>query len=456
MPTLRVNDLAPRVQYVADGVQTGFTAPFFFFEPADLQVRFDDGAEAAAHTVDGAGDPGGGAVLFAEPPPAGTRITIWREMALERGTEFQEAGAFRAATINDELDRLTMLAQEQAARLDRVPAFAPTTSAPPMALPAPAAGKYLRWTADGLGLESVLPLETSPIAVTAFAETLLDDPDAAAARSTLGLPAAVQNGTYSYAAAGGAANAIALSVAPAVAAYAAGQMFWFKAAATNTGPVTLAVSGLAAKAVQSNGMALAAGCIRAGDACVVVYDGTQFQLVSARPGGWQLIESISGAAASFDFIKGISPAHDLYKVVVIDMRPTVDTDDLWIRLRDGTFQSDAADYEYAGIVCGSDSDGTSSLRSVADTKIRGTINTGSASTKGVCGVIWLQNPAVASSRNHVRAQLNWGTSANIYRMSDVHGVYKGTQNSIDGIQLRFAAGGTSIASGRADLYAFTR
>src|SRR5690606_6235372 len=115
----------------------------------------------AGFTVTGAGAPGGGAVVFAEPPAAGRRVTIWRATARERATEFQEAGAFRAAAINDELDRLVMLAQELDDRLGRALAFPPTSAAGPVALPEPAPGKYLRWSADGAGLESVLPLEAS-------------------------------------------------------------------------------------------------------------------------------------------------------------------------------------------------------------------------------------------------------------------------------------------------------
>src|SRR5690606_5959714 len=123
------------------------TVPFFFFAPEDLQVRFDDGDPAADHSIAGAGNPGGGAVQFVDPPAAGVRITVWREMALKRGVEFQEAGAFRAASINDELDRLAMLTQELDERVRRASSLPPTSAAEPYALPEPAAGKYLRWTA---------------------------------------------------------------------------------------------------------------------------------------------------------------------------------------------------------------------------------------------------------------------------------------------------------------------
>jgi hypothetical protein len=69
--------------------------------------------------------------------------------------------------------------------------------------------------------------------------------------------------------------------APVVAAYAAGQMFYFVATGDNTGAVTLNIDSLGAKAVTRDGsVALAAGDIKSGEVVVVVYDGTRFQVVS--------------------------------------------------------------------------------------------------------------------------------------------------------------------------------
>jgi len=68
---------------------------------------------------------------------------------------------------------------------------------------------------------------------------------------------------------------------PTVAAYAAGQMFYFVAAGDNTGAVTINIDSLGAKAVTRDGsVALAAGDIKSGEVVVIVYDGTRFQVVS--------------------------------------------------------------------------------------------------------------------------------------------------------------------------------
>lgn len=90
----------------------------------------------------------------------------------------------------------------------------------------------------------------------------------------------VQDGSFLYVGTvGGTANAITLTPSPAVPAYAAGQSFAFKAAAANTGGVTVAISGLAAQSITKRGTAaLVSGDIANGAVVFITYDGTQFQL----------------------------------------------------------------------------------------------------------------------------------------------------------------------------------
>lgn len=76
-------------------------------------------------------------------------------------------------------------------------------------------------------------------------------------------------------------DAYAITPDPAITAYAAGQVFTFKAATANTGTATLNVSGLGAKTIKKNATAtLVTGDIPANAICVCVYDGTDMQLVS--------------------------------------------------------------------------------------------------------------------------------------------------------------------------------
>jgi len=91
----------------------------------------------------------------------------------------------------------------------------------------------------------------------------------------------LQDGGVLYAAAGGAANVITLTLSPVLAAYVAGQQVLFKALAVNTGATTININGLGAKNIYYGGAALSGGEITAGEMFVIAYDGTQFNLINA-------------------------------------------------------------------------------------------------------------------------------------------------------------------------------
>jgi len=112
----------------------------------------------------------------------------------------------------------------------------------------------------------------------------------AAARTDAPNAGQVQNSSFIWCGtAGGTADAITLTLSPAITAYAAGQEFRWKASASaNTGAATVAVSGLAAKALEINDSALSAGDHAANKYYRGLYDGTAFQ-----------IEQISGVRTSF-------------------------------------------------------------------------------------------------------------------------------------------------------------
>jgi hypothetical protein len=91
--------------------------------------------------------------------------------------------------------------------------------------------------------------------------------------------AQVQNSFGSFLTVSGT-DTITATVSPSLTAYASGQMFAFVAANTNTGAVTINISSLGAKSITKNGTtALSAGDLTANYLFVIVYDGTQFQVV---------------------------------------------------------------------------------------------------------------------------------------------------------------------------------
>lgn len=108
----------------------------------------------------------------------------------------------------------------------------------------------------------------------------------ASARTDYAAAGQVQDGSLIWAGtAGGTADALTLTLTPAITAYATGQKFLFKAGASpNTGAATVAINGLAAKAIEMDDAALDAGRIRAGKYYSILFDGTAFQLTELSSG----------------------------------------------------------------------------------------------------------------------------------------------------------------------------
>jgi hypothetical protein len=215
MTDLTVGAGHPRVQYVANGSQTAFTYPFPVYAGADLAVWFGDGAAPGSFSVSGVGQSAGGTVTFAAAPPSGTRITILRAMAVARGTDFQEGGEFRAAAINEELDRLAMMVQQVDEKVARAVHLRPHAVPAATDLPPPAPG-FLRWNGDG----TALVLDAVPQAVAdAAAASAASAAASEAAVVASATAAATSAGTASSAA--GSAGASATSSAGSAAAAAA-------------------------------------------------------------------------------------------------------------------------------------------------------------------------------------------------------------------------------------------
>ena len=127
--------------------------------------------------------------------------------------------------------------------------------------------------------------ETVPVAnipMGGFKFTGYGTTNAPNARSDIPQAGQVQDSAFMWGGtATGSANAIALAPTPAITAYAAGQVFRFKAASANTGTATVAISGLAPQAlVRPGGTKFSGSEILAGATVEIVYDGAQFQLAS--------------------------------------------------------------------------------------------------------------------------------------------------------------------------------
>lgn len=191
MPHITIGDIAPRIQYVADGAQLTFAYPFPIFAAGDLEVYHDD-LLVGDFTVAGAGASDGGSVTFAAAPADGMRITIRRVVPIKRVTDFQEAGEFRAKVLNDELDYQTAAIQQIADDAARALKLAPTAPIVDTVLPAPSAGKAVMWNDAGDGLVNSAEAFDSVVAqTTAQAAAAADSASAAVASATAATGSAV-------------------------------------------------------------------------------------------------------------------------------------------------------------------------------------------------------------------------------------------------------------------------
>lgn len=144
---------------------------------------------------------------------------------------------------------------------------------------------------------------------TSDAPSTLDD----AIRYALSFVAQLRDGAHEYATGIAGSNTITGTIATNPTAYVTGREYRFVAAAANTGAATLNLNSLGAKAITKNGAAaLTGGEIASGQAVTVVYDGTQFQLVSvAQPGslaanGYQ--QFASGLIVQWGTANGVTTA----------------------------------------------------------------------------------------------------------------------------------------------------
>lgn len=165
-----VSDLPPRVQYVAATAQTLFPYPFPIFANTDLKVHVDGALKVLTtdYTVSGATAPTGGNVTFLVAPGNGKIVTIYRDIAIQRLSDFQQNGPFASVTVNDELDRMTLVDQQLESSIQRalrIPVTANVADADIELPVANYANKFLTFDVTGKPTPAVLSSTTMTQAV---------------------------------------------------------------------------------------------------------------------------------------------------------------------------------------------------------------------------------------------------------------------------------------------------
>jgi len=129
----------------------------------------------------------------------------------------------------------------------------------------------------------------------------------------------------------GAADAQLLAPNRTVTAYARGDVYAFRPVADNTGACTLNVSSLGAKSIKTPiGTDPLAGALDTSSVATVIYDGTNFVLVSGAGSASFTNVDIDGGSIDGTAVGGSTPAAGAFTTLTASGDVTVDTDTFFV------------------------------------------------------------------------------------------------------------------------------
>jgi len=147
--------------YGGNGSTATFAIPFMFLRNDDIEIVLTDteglGLPQVISTdyqISGSGEHTGGTCTMTIPPEAGQVLVIRRNPAMVQEVDYVENDAFPAATHEAALDKLTMICQTLAERLDRTITFRVSSAVSGVELPDPDPGQLLAWNDAGDNLDN--------------------------------------------------------------------------------------------------------------------------------------------------------------------------------------------------------------------------------------------------------------------------------------------------------------
>jgi hypothetical protein len=174
---MTISSTTSRWVYNGDGGTTVFTYDNKIYADTDLKVYVDGVLQTIAthYTVSGVGEETGGSVTFVSAPASGTsNVLIVRDVPDTQGTDFPTAGPFPSQSVEDALDKLTILEQqlgaEQARKLG-LAASDPDASIGALPDASSRASKALHFDSAGAPV-AITPTDASGTSVTASVGTI--------------------------------------------------------------------------------------------------------------------------------------------------------------------------------------------------------------------------------------------------------------------------------------------
>ena len=183
-----------RKTYTGNGATTSFSYNYAFTAQADLVV-LSNGATMVLnsdYTISGSVDSvgrylSGANVVFAVAPAASVPVVIYADPTVQQTLDLVANDPLPAESVEKGLDVLTLMVRRLKSLVSRSLTLsdADTTTAS-TTLPTPDPSGLIGWNASGTALANYSPTNLNLTLVSAFIATLLDDANAAAARTTLG------------------------------------------------------------------------------------------------------------------------------------------------------------------------------------------------------------------------------------------------------------------------------
>lgn len=156
-----VPDSTPYAQYIATSGQTVFPYPFPITQDSDLIVVVNGVTlnTDSGYTLTGQGDDTGGTVVFTLGQTAGTLVTVYRDIPIERITQIAQNSGFASTTFNAEFNNIYLIMQQLEASIGQCLQI-PNTNTPSGAgttlTPSLYASKYLSFDSNGNPTPAVL------------------------------------------------------------------------------------------------------------------------------------------------------------------------------------------------------------------------------------------------------------------------------------------------------------
>jgi hypothetical protein len=194
---MTVSTTSSRVVYLGNGSTTVFPFAFKVAQAADLVVVYTDATGAdytlspSVYSATGFGVDGGGSVTYVPsgaPIATGTRLTIYRDIAITQPTSIDNQGAFWPKVVEAALDRIVMIVQGFIDGMNRGLRISVTDGTTLNELPAVGlrANAYLGFDANGQPTPLAAPSGSTPVSVAMAA--VVNQSTLALARTAMGVP----------------------------------------------------------------------------------------------------------------------------------------------------------------------------------------------------------------------------------------------------------------------------